>query len=82
MKLRVRDRKVLERILENLQRGQAHLMQENTLVCMRKDRATTSLDFSNAMGEHCTSINKEIGSLLALLHTGIDQLANALKEES
>jgi hypothetical protein len=80
MKLLKRDRKTLTSILSNLREGQAYLRASDTLVCRRKRVATTTLDFSNAQGEVRTSVDKEIGSLLALLHTGISRLEAALQE--
>lgn len=81
MKLIKRDRKNLFRILDNLERAQSFLMSPDTLVCIERKQATTTLDYINAKGEVCYSIDKEIGSELALLHTAVDQLRKSLAEE-
>lgn len=74
LKLRQKDRQSLLRILRNLERGQTFLMHEMTLVCRRKRCKTTSLDLTNDTGDICYEINREIGSELTLLHTGISEL--------
>lgn len=73
-----RDRSELRRILDNLERAQAYLREERTLVCTRKSAATTTLDFTNPRGEICVAIDTEIGSPLAMLHTGIRDLRSML----
>lgn len=79
MKILKRDRKQLEGILANLLRGQSYILKDEILVCRRKGVATTTLDFSNAKGESCVSVDKQIGSDLATLHTGIGQLKQLLE---
>lgn len=82
MKLRKKDAARLESILRQLEQGRAFLMSGRILVCIRQHGpATTTLDFTNKQGTVCTSINKEIGSELVLLHTGIAQLREALTED-
>ena len=81
MKLLQRDRKALERTLEQLMRGQAYLRDNSTLVCRRSSHATTSLHLTNQAGEICVSVDKEIGSELALLHSGIESLWKLLKAD-
>lgn len=78
MKLTQRDARILEQILADLQRGQAFLMRPDILVCRRRTVATTTDDFTNAHGEVCVSIDKEIGSDLTILHTGIARLKHLL----
>jgi hypothetical protein len=80
MKLLKRDRKVLLSILVSLKRGQEYLLLDSTLVCRRRSVATTTLDLINQQGTVCTEVNKHIGSELALLHTGIEQLERALND--
>jgi hypothetical protein len=81
MKLLVKDRKQLLRILDCLKRSRAYLMQPDTLVCRRKGMKTTTLDFTNEQNECCVSVDKEIGSELALLWTAIGSLCMALGVE-
>ena len=81
MKLLKRDRVQLERILAQLKRGQQHLMQVDILVCMVMKHASTTLHYVNGQGSICYSVDKEIGSELALLHTGIKSLEGALYGE-
>ncbi len=81
MKLRKKDRALIERALSYVERGRAFLMSDRTLLCRRRSAATTTLDLTNAQGDICYAIDKEIGSDLAMLHTGIAMLRKALDEE-
>lgn len=81
MKLLKRDRAALARVLEKLERGQAFILNSQTIVARRKSVATTTLDMGNAQGDVCQAIDKEIGSELALLHTAISQLRAYLDEK-
>lgn len=81
MKMAKKDRARLESVLEKLIKGQKYILADDTLVCKTKAMATTTLDFTNAQGQVCVSLNKEYGSELALLHTGIEQLKKILAEE-
>lgn len=74
MKLTKRDRHALASALDMLDRGYAFLMQPDTLVCRKRRMKTTTLDFENDQGGVCASIDKQIGSDLALLATGIERL--------
>ena len=65
---------VLENILSDLIHGQTFILDDRVLVCVRKDKSTTTLDFVNANNEVCTSIDKEIGSQLTYVHNGIIKL--------
>ncbi len=78
LKLLARDRRTLTRTLDQLKRAQTFLLKSGILVCATKDRATTTLDFTNPQGQICTSIDKQIGSELALLHTAISELERSL----
>jgi len=80
LKLRKKDRLRLEAVLAKLERGHRYLMQEDMLLCKREKMATTTLHFTNRQGDCCYSLNKEIGSELCLLHTGIHELRKALEE--
>ena len=82
MKLLKRDRARLISILNELERGQRYIREDGTLVCMRKNFKSTTLDFTNDQGEICCSVNKEIGSELALLHSGISELRAVLFPEN
>jgi len=81
MKLCKRDRRVLESILRDLERGQAYLMADSTVLCRKASFASTTLHFTNQQGAICYSVDKEIGSELALLHTGIHRLRRLLDPE-
>ncbi len=74
MKLTKRDRQALVSALEALDRGYAFLMHPDTLVCRKRRMKTTTLDFENDQGQVYASIDKLIGSDLALLATGIERL--------
>lgn len=78
MKLTKKQAKELTSILDSLRRGQSYLMASDILVCRRASVATTTLHFTNPAGECCFSVDKEIGSELALLHTGIRRLRDFL----
>ena len=82
MRLSKKDRRLLEGILQQLERGQAYLRKPDTLVCVRRSVKTTTLDLTNDQGEICAEVNKEIGSELALLHTGIERLRKVLTVET
>jgi hypothetical protein len=82
IKVSKKDREALCEALMNLERGQYFLTSEQTMVCRRKPCKTTTLDFTNDAGEVCVSIDKQIGSPLALLYTGIGQLRQMLGGEA
>jgi hypothetical protein len=82
MKLRYKDRVRLEKALMDLIKAQDFLMQKDILVCRVKDMATTTLDYTNAQGQVCTSVDKEIGIDLCFLHSAVAKLFQALKVES
>jgi hypothetical protein len=69
-----RDIRAMENIVSNLNRGLSFLMSPDILVCRRGNYKTTTLDFINDKGEICHEIDKEIGSELALVHTGMTRL--------
>lgn len=80
VKLRKKDRVVLQRVLTDLERGQAYLRQPSILIGYTGGVATTTLHFVNARGEVFYALDKEIGSELALLHNGIRVLREVLAE--
>jgi hypothetical protein len=81
MKMSKKDRRRLERILEQLKTGQSFLLSSETLVCRIKKEKTTTIDFENKQGKVCYEINKEIGSKLTLLHNGVHELQKLLEEK-
>ena len=81
LKLRKKDRQLLESALVCLKRGQAYLRSDRTLLCIRQAHKTTTLHFSNDQGEICYAVDKEIGSELTLLHIGIERLEKLLAGE-
>jgi len=81
MKLRVKDRARLQTILDNLERGRAYLMRQDVAVCKKGGSPTTTLHAVSKQGEVYYEVNKEVGSELTLLHTGIGQLRQALEAD-
>ena len=78
-----RERRRLEGILSDLKRGQDFLMRDRTEVCIHQSVKTTTLDYTNDQGTAVlASIDKEIGSPLAMLHIGIGNLSRFLQEET
>ena len=72
-------RKELESCLDKMERGLEFLMQDETLICKKKNHKTTIFDFSNDSGQVCYSIDKGIGSPLQILETGINHLKRTLE---
>jgi hypothetical protein len=81
VKLRKKDRAALDSVANMLLRAQAFILNDRTLVCVRKSMKTTTIDLANDQGEVCVSIDKEIGSELTLLHTGINRFVTLLGQE-
>jgi 3,4-dihydroxy-2-butanone 4-phosphate synthase len=80
MKLTKKDRAQLIQVLAALKRGQQYILSDRIVVACKCDHATTTEHLTNGAGLICYPLNKEIGSELALLHTGIDQLHGILFE--
>lgn len=74
MKISQKQRRQLLAALARAKRGHEFLMSNQVLVCRKRDKATTTLDFTNSQGHSCTPIDKEIGSDLALLHSGLIEI--------
>lgn len=70
---------ILENILLRLERGQDFLMDANTEVCRKVAYATTTDCYTRSDGAVLRAIDRQIGSDLALLHTGIAQLGAFIK---
>lgn len=67
-------------ILSNLESGRKYLMSDEVAFALRRRRATTTLDYvRESDGAVLFELNREIGSPLAQLHTGIGQLRNFIK---
>lgn len=81
MKLTKKDRAHLLQILTSLKRGQNYILSDHIVVACKCDHATTTEHLTNKAGLICYPLNKEIGSDLALLHTGIDMLHSILFSE-
>jgi hypothetical protein len=78
MKLCKRDTEKLQNILAELERGEAFLLREDTLLCHTKKAVSTTLDYQNAQGEVCYSFDKRIGSEFQILQNGIAHLRQLL----
>lgn len=74
MKLLKRDEAELRQILTRLKRGQAFLMSQRVVVAIVEKHATSTEHLTNEAGLICYPITKDIGSELALLHSGIADL--------
>lgn len=74
--------KELLEIISTLRQGNNFLMASDILVCRKKQQKITTLDFVNDQEQVCVEINKEIGSLLCLIQTGISSLERFLNNES
>lgn len=82
MKLTKKDRTRLSDILADIKEAQEFIRLDRILVCTRRTSQITTLDFANQAGEFCCSIDKEIGSKLAYLHTAASKLAALLNPET
>ena len=76
MKISKKDRLFLNRILSDMKRAQAYLLEKDTLVC--RTTMPHNLSFYNKDGVGITPMNKEIGSDLHRLHAAIYDLENRL----
>jgi hypothetical protein len=81
-KLTAAQERSIETVLYHLKRANSYLLQENVFLGVRKDRATTTLDYSNIIGKAVTAVDKEIGSDIAGLSMAIQYLENFSKMNS
>jgi hypothetical protein len=82
MKLLKKDRSKLYAVLDNLQRGRAFILEDRTVVTVKTSMGSTDVftaPFYPDEGLH--KINKDIGSPLACLWTGIHTLEKLLNKE-
>jgi hypothetical protein len=79
-KLRVKDRRRLEKILDYLDRGAAYLKKDNIKICGTQGpgRGLESTDYFHRNGHSLTPFNKVYGSDLAMLWTAIGMLREEL----
>lgn len=75
-KLTAAQDRAIETVLYHLERANKYLLQENVVLAVRKDMATTTLDYSNVVGKALAPVDKEIGSDIAGLSMGIEYLKN------
>ncbi len=80
-KLTKKQKQRLEFSLDHIKRAHEYLMRSDVAVAIRRERATTTLDFVNASGAVLTDVNKEIGSDLAMFASGIEALESFLNAE-
>lgn len=81
MKLTKKDRAQLLQVLTALKRGQNYILSDRIVVACKCNYATTTEHLTNGAGLICYPLNKEIGSDLAVLHTGIETLHSLLFDE-
>jgi hypothetical protein len=77
-KLTAAQERSIETVLYHLQRAQAYINKESTVLAVKKSHATTTLDFLLPDGTPATEIAKDIGSDIAGLSMGIEYLKNYL----
>ena len=75
-KLTAAQERSIETVLYYLEKAQAYIDQNETVVARLKPQCTTTLDFEIPGKGAATSIAKDIGSELVCLQTGIDYLKN------
>ena len=84
MKMTKKDRRRLEGILMNLVSGQDYLLSEKIAVMgnynSHSNDTYVAPDYPPAANERWSKLNKHIGSDLAMLHTGINDLRRLLQE--
>lgn len=78
-KLTAAQERSIETALYYLEKAQAYIDQDQTVVARLKTQCTTTLDFEIPGKGAATSIAKDIGSDLACLSTGIEYLKNFLE---
>ena len=74
-----RDQKELLDALSDLHRAKDYLLSDTILICRKTRQATTTLDYVNPAGESCFPLEKEIGSELCLLYSGIRRIERMLE---
>jgi hypothetical protein len=81
MKLTKKAQARLRQITADLQRVQNFILKDETAVCRVSAYATTTLDFTNPHKPDrvLSEIDKEIGSLLSLLPSQIQQLSQFIE---
>lgn len=77
-KLTKQQQRELTTILENLKRAHAFVQSPRIVVCTKKERATTTQDFTRADGQVVYPIDKVIGSDLTGLQSGCELLESFL----
>ena len=81
MKLRKCDRVRLESAIEDIRRGHAFIMSESVAVAKVDRHATTTLHYTRTIdGRVLYEVNKDVGSLLCVLTSGIKRLEGLLNE--
>lgn len=74
MKLTKPARAELRRVLAHAERAADYLAREDVAIALRRDQATTTLDYQRPDGAVLTEVNKEYGSDLAGLSFAIEKL--------
>jgi hypothetical protein len=81
-KLMRRQRNQLDAILAGLRRARAYIERNDTVLAIRSSAATTTLHYTRPSdGSVIYPVNKQIGSDIAMLHTGIHGLHQFLECE-
>ena len=77
-KLTQKQRAELSRAADHLQRALAYVNRPSVALCIRRDIATTTLDYSRADGAVVTEICKDIGSEFAMASTALHEILSFL----
>lgn len=78
-KLTAAQERSIETVLYHLNRAQEYINDNSTVLAVKKDMVTTTLDFTLADGTPATETCKDIGSNITGLSMGIEYLNNFLK---
>ncbi len=81
-KLTAAQERSIETVLYHLNRSSAYLKNDRVVIAIRKDQATTTLDYVDASGNALYAVDKEIGSDIAGLSMAIGYLQNFVKMNS
>ena len=80
MKLGKKDRRRLLAALDKVRRGQSYLTNSKTHVCRELGLGSTDVFTRQLDDVKLISVDKYVGSELALLHTGVSELEQLLAE--
>lgn len=81
-KLTAAQERSIETVLYHLKRSAQYLANDRVVIAIRKDQATTTLDYVCQAGDALYAVDKEIGSDIAGLQMAIGYLENFAKMNS